>query len=178
MAVGAPFAVLLAEELFASGCQILLSITSAGQLTPLGTPPYFVFIEKALRDDGTSAHYLPPDAWSRPLPTMDRLMDQALVGLSFPVHRGASWTTDAPFRETPSSIAAAKALGAQIVEMEAAALYAFSGATSSPLLCFAQVTNQMARQAGDFEKGEMNGTVGLRALIAVVAAWWIQSSRE
>jgi hypothetical protein len=31
-AVGAPFAVLVAEELFASGCQFLVSVTSAGQL--------------------------------------------------------------------------------------------------------------------------------------------------
>src|SRR5581483_854641 len=32
-AVGAPFAVLVAEELFASGCGFLLSLTSSGQIT-------------------------------------------------------------------------------------------------------------------------------------------------
>ena len=31
-AVGAPFAVLVAEELFACGCQLLISLTSAGQI--------------------------------------------------------------------------------------------------------------------------------------------------
>jgi hypothetical protein len=41
-AVGAPFAVLIAEELFASNCQLLVSITSAGQITPAGQTPYFV----------------------------------------------------------------------------------------------------------------------------------------
>lgn len=35
-AVGAPFAVLVAEELFASGCRLLISITSAGQIIPAG----------------------------------------------------------------------------------------------------------------------------------------------
>ena len=40
-AVGAPFAVLIAEELFASNCQLLVSITSAGQITPAGQTPYF-----------------------------------------------------------------------------------------------------------------------------------------
>ncbi len=33
-AVGAPFAVLIAEELFASGCSFLISLTSAGQIVP------------------------------------------------------------------------------------------------------------------------------------------------
>lgn len=48
--VGAPFAVLVAEELFASGCQLLVSITSAGQLLAVDRPPYAVLIEQALRE--------------------------------------------------------------------------------------------------------------------------------
>src|SRR5215470_8908020 len=56
-AVGAPFAVLIAEELFASGCRLLLSVTSAGQIVPAGPTPYFVIIDRALRDEGTSYHY-------------------------------------------------------------------------------------------------------------------------
>ena len=59
-AVGAPFAVLVAEELFASGCKLLVSLTSAGQIAPAGNPPYFVVIDRALRDEGTSYHYAPP----------------------------------------------------------------------------------------------------------------------
>jgi len=53
-AVGAPFAVLVAEELFACGCRILISLTSAGQIFSAGEPPYFVIIDRALRDEGTS----------------------------------------------------------------------------------------------------------------------------
>lgn len=51
---------LLAEELFACGCELLISITSSGQITPLGKPPYFILIDRALRDEGASYHYLPP----------------------------------------------------------------------------------------------------------------------
>lgn len=58
-AVGASYAVLVAEQLFATGCRLLLSVTSSGQITALGEPPYFILIEKALRDEGTSYHYLP-----------------------------------------------------------------------------------------------------------------------
>jgi uridine phosphorylase len=163
---------LVAEQLFASGCRLLLSITSAGQLAPLGISPYFVFIECALRDEGTSGHYRPAATWSRIHASLDSLVARVLPNLAFPVHRGASWTTDAPYRETQSAIEAARALGAVVVEMEAAALYAFSEASGHHVLCFAHVTNQMAQQAGDFKKGEANGTDQVRALLSELAARW------
>jgi hypothetical protein len=62
--VGASFAVLVAEELFASGCRLLVSMTSAGQVLPAGPPPYFVVIDRALRDEGTSYHYTPPSEFA------------------------------------------------------------------------------------------------------------------
>jgi uridine phosphorylase len=171
-AVGSSFAVLVAEELFACGCKLLISITSAGQLVDLRPPPYFVLIERALRDEGTSYHYLPPAEFSSVNSTLLHAMENAFAGLRVPVERGAVWTTDAPFRETPSAIAGMKAKGLLAVEMEAAALYAFAEARSRPVLCFAHVTNQMAMVSGDFEKGEADGTVDALALIAAVASAW------
>ena len=67
-AVGASFAVLVAEELFASGCRLLVSLTSAGQVLPAGPPPYFVVIDRALRDEGTSYHYTSPSEFCRRRP--------------------------------------------------------------------------------------------------------------
>ncbi len=171
-AVGASFAVLVAEELFASGCELLISITSAGQLVELRPPPYFVLIERALRDEGTSYHYLPPAEFSRVGADLLSAMKDAFVTLRVPVERGAVWTTDAPFRETATAIAAMKAKGLLAVEMEAAALYAFAEARRKPVVCFAHVTNQMATVSGDFEKGEADGTVDALALIgATMRAW-------
>ena len=164
-AVGASFAVLIAEELFASGCRLLISMTSAGQLVPLGPPPYFVLIEKALRDEGTSYHYLPPSEFSAADELLLDKLTRAFDGLSVPVRRGATWTTDAPFRETPEAIAAMNAKGLLAVEMEAAALYAFAHACSKSVVCFAHVTNQMGRVQQDFEKGEADGTVDALAVI-------------
>jgi uridine phosphorylase len=69
-AVGAPFAVLVAEQLFASGCGLLISITSAGRLAELRPPPYFVLIERALRNEGTSYHYQPPTEFSHADPKL------------------------------------------------------------------------------------------------------------
>src|SRR5690606_26995071 len=125
-AVGASFAVLVAEELFASGCKLLISITSAGQIVPAGQPPYFVLIDRALRDEGTSYHYLPPAPYSKIQSAILQRLDSAFEGATETVLRGATWTTDAPFRETEQAIAYARSEGILGVEMEAAALYAFA----------------------------------------------------
>ena len=101
-------------------------------------------------------------------------MNGAFSALRVPVERGATWTTDAPFRETPATIAAMKAKGLLAVEMEAAALYSFAKARGKPVICFAHVTNQMARIEGDFEKGEADGSVDALAVIVAAARAWSQ----
>jgi uridine phosphorylase len=168
-AVGAPFAVLVAEQLFASGCQFIISVTSAGQITPVRAPPYFVVIERALRDEGTSYHYAAPSEYAdADAGLVDRTFAAATAkGLA--VLRGASWTTDAPFRETARAIAAARARGVLAVEMEAAALYTFGAVRKRPVLCLAHVTNSMGQVQGDFEKGEADGSAEALRIIATVA---------
>lgn len=164
-AVGASFAVLVAEELFASGCELLISVTSSGQITPVQAPPYFILIDRALRDEGTSYHYLPPADWSEaPAHLVDRL-EGAFETIGLKVMRGATWTTDAPFRETEEAIDSMRKREILAVEMEAAALYAFAKARQRPVICFAHVTNQMGRIEGDFEKGKENGTADSLELV-------------
>jgi uridine phosphorylase len=168
-AVGAPFAVLVAEELFACGCRLLISVTSAGQIVPAGAPPYFVVIDRALRDEGTSYHY----AAAAPFADADAAMIAAaahcLKSAGIAAHVGASWTTDAPFRETAEAIAAARAKGVLAVEMEAAALYAFARSRNRAVLCLAHVTNTMGLADQDFEKGEAQGAADALALLDVLA---------
>ena len=126
--VGASFAVLVAEELFGSGCELLISLTSAGQIARAGDPPYFVVIDRALRDEGTSYHYAPPSVFADGDPRLVAVAGNALGPLRQRTVIGASWTTDAPFRETSEAIEAARTKGILCVEMEAAALYAFARA--------------------------------------------------
>jgi uridine phosphorylase len=171
-AVGAPFAVLVAEQLFASGCRLLISVTSAGQIVASGPTPYFILIDRAIRDEGTSYHYLPPSQFAAGdeellAPVMTAMADTPLT-----VQRGATWTTDAPFRETEAAIEAARAHGALAVEMEAAALYAFAAARGKSVLCFAHVTNQMAQIEGDFEKGAANGAQDALVILCAAACAW------
>jgi uridine phosphorylase len=173
--VGASFAVLIAEELFVSGCQLLISVTSSGLILPKQKPPFFVLIERALRDEGTSYHYLPPSDYSYINNELLALLKDAFSELAIPVYRGATWTTDAPFRETDVAIEQAKSRGILAVEMEASALYAFAQACHKAVICFAHVTNQMGTIDGDFEKGVADGSRDSLELIASTAKAWLSA---
>lgn len=155
--VGSSFAVLVAEELFASGCRLLVSLTSAGQIVPSGPPPYFVIIDRALRDEGTSYHYAPPAEFADAAARLVAIASKAMSAHSARCFVGSSWTTDAPFRETAEAIEAARKKGILAVEMEAAALYTFASVAAVNVLCLAHVTNTMGQSGDDFEKGEADG---------------------
>jgi len=164
-AVGSPFAVLVAEEMFASGYTLLLSLTSAGRISERPDLPRFLVILKALRDEGTSDHYVARGSSCLPNSILLKTLSSALGNSRLSLGPGTSWTTDAPFRETAAAIRRAQKLGADCVEMEAAALYAFAQARRKDVICVAHVTNSMARSIGDFEKGEEGGSIDSLTLI-------------
>lgn len=169
-AVGASYAVLLAEELFGSGCRLLISLTSAGQITASDPTPYFVIIDRALRDEGTSYHYAAPADYADADSDLVAKAERLLRDSGQRVFTGATWTTDAPFRETAEAIEAARAEGILAVEMEAAALYAFARASGRRVLCLAHVTNTMGLAGDDFEKGEADGTADALQVLGKLAS--------
>nr|WP_281381235.1 nucleoside phosphorylase [Halobellus ruber] len=171
-AVGASFAVLLAEQLFAAGCRFLISVTSAGQIVPKDDPPYFVLIERALRDEGTSHHYRPTGRYATLDDELGASVEEACEPVSRPVYTGSTWTTDAPFRETETAIERARSEEVLAVEMEAAALYTFAAVREQPVVCFAHVTNQMGQTADDFEKGKADGSRDALEVIGAAATAW------
>jgi hypothetical protein len=104
--VGAPFAVLVAEELAASGCRLVINLTSAGRIAAPTGLAAFVVIEQALRDEGTSLHYLPASRWSRLSSDIrDRLADlvvpaprrrSCMAARGRPMRRSARRSTTSP----------------------------------------------------------------------------------
>ncbi len=147
-------------------------MTSAGQIVQQTPPPYFILIDRALRDEGTSYHYLPPADFVDAEERLVVAVMKAFAAVAQPIWRGATWTTDAPFRETAAAIERCRARNILAVEMEAAGLYAFAQARGKPVLCFAHVTNQMAVIEGDFGKGEADGSAASLNVIAIVASAW------
>ncbi|MBK8503572.1 MAG: nucleoside phosphorylase [Saprospiraceae bacterium] len=164
-AVGAPFAVLLAEQMFVSGCKLIISITSAGLISPVDGEPEYILITRALRDEGTSHHYIPTSEYSYLSKELLNYSARIISSSNPKISLGTSWTTDAPYRETPAAIQDAKSRNIHVVEMEAAALYAFAQCKNKSIVCFAHITNSMAQNEGDFEKGEKNGSVASLELI-------------
>ena len=176
--VGGSFSVLVAEQLFASGCGLLLNIASAGQITNVGPPPYYILVERALRDEGTSYHYLPPSNYVGADPALLSLATDAIAQSGHDVYLGDTWTTDAPFRETADSIESRRQDGILAVEMEAAALYAFAAACARPVICLAHVSNQLGCVDGDFEKGDGNGAAGSFDLAMALAVAWQRKTQS
>jgi nucleoside phosphorylase len=168
-AVGAPFAVLVAEQLFVSGCELLISIASAGEIATGLDKPSYMLIERALRDEGTSYHYLPPEPYVSADAGLVNLVAGAAKSSCVPLSRGTSWTTDAPFRETAASIAERRSQGIHTVEMEAAALLAFASARDVPVICIAHITNALGQVDGDFMKGEDCGVRSALLLVEEIA---------
>jgi len=171
-AVGAPFAVLVAEQLFAAGCAFLVSVTSSGRIVPKDDPPYFVLIERALRDEGTSHHYTAPGRYATADPDLVARVGTACRSVPRAVYAGSTWTTDAPFRETEAAIDRAREEGILAVEMEAAALYALAGERGYPVVCFAHVTNEMGQGEGEFEKGNPDGEPAAVAVLRGAIDGW------
>jgi uridine phosphorylase len=166
--VGSSYAVLVAEQLFVSGCKLLISITSAGIINQPNNTKRFALITDAIRDEGTSYHYLPPEQPSLLPSKLRQKLTPFLQGNDCPCFEASSWTTDAPYRETQTAINNWKQQNIVCVEMEAAALYALAIAKNYNIICFAHLTNSMAQVEGDFEKGEEFGSIDTLALVSYI----------
>jgi len=151
--IGGPYAVLVAEQLHVSGARALVGLTSAGRVNPSVPVPSLVVATSAIRDEGTSYHYLPAaDVVAAPTKLAASLYD-GLQGLGLPVSRGLVWTTDAPYRETVEELAEHARRGALAVEMQAASLFAFAQARHADVGVVAHVTNAIDHTGASFDKG-------------------------
>lgn len=122
--LGAPAAALTVEQLAALGTRRIITVGTAAALQPGLGPGTLVVCDRALRDEGLSHHYLPPGRSIGPSPELTQHLLEALRGTDSPVRRGASWTTDAPYRETAVEAAHHQTAGILTADMEAAAVFA------------------------------------------------------
>jgi uridine phosphorylase len=122
--IGAPSAAVVLEELIAWGVRRVISVGTAGTLQPHLAPGDVVLCTSAIRDEGTSHHYLPPGRLAEPGPGLTAHLGATLRARGLRVTEGRSWTTDAPYRETAAEVRRYREEGVLTVEMEAAALFA------------------------------------------------------
>lgn len=122
--VGAPLAAGLLEEVIALGCRNFVACGGAGVLNRELTVGHLVVPNAAVRDEGTSYHYLPPTREVAPTPKALTAIERTLQKRNVAYRVGKTWTTDAYYRETRTRMALRRGEGCVTVEMEAAALFA------------------------------------------------------
>ena len=135
--VGAPVAAITLERMIALGTRKFIACGGAGTLIPNTTVGHLVVPTNAVRDEGTSYHYLPPSREVSPDPAAVAAIEAALKADGADYITGKTWTTDAVFRETPAKIARRREEGCITVEMEAATFFAvaqFRGVTFGQIL--------------------------------------------
>lgn len=152
--IGGPYAVLVAEQLHAAGARAIVGLTSAGRVAPSLPMPSLVVADEAIRDEGTSLHYVAPsERVAAPTRDLIRSLTQALSTVAA-VTSGLVWTTDAPYRETETQVRHWANVGALAVEMQAASLFAFGAARGASVAIVAMVSNGSDHTGDQFDTGE------------------------
>jgi uridine phosphorylase len=122
--VGAPLAAGYMEEIIACGCNRIIACGGCGSLHPEITVGYPLVLTAAVRDEGTSYHYLPPSREITAQPGPISAIEAACRAKGVGYRLVKSWTTDAVYRETAARRALRLAEGCDVVEMEASAFLA------------------------------------------------------
>lgn len=172
--IGGPYAVLVAEQLWAAGAKVIVGLTSAGRVSPTLPLPSIVVVDEAVRDEGTSLHYVPPsEIIATPTPALADLLAHELSTTASHVERGAVWTTDAPYRETADQLRTWADRGVLAVEMQAAALFAFARARSATAAVVALVSNGVDQGDGQFDTGGHDFRLRVLSAVARAAASYL-----
>ena len=123
-AIGAPFSVIMMEKVIAIGAQKIVVCGGAGVLTKEINVGHLIVPNFAIRDEGTSYHYLPPareiELDAECVQVVKNVLDRHKIDYLV----GRTWTTDALYRETPKKVARRREEGCLCVEMECSALAA------------------------------------------------------
>jgi uridine phosphorylase len=122
--VGAPLAAGFLDEIIAGGARSMVACGGCGVLQKEIVAGHPIVLTAAVRDEGTSYHYLPPGREVSASPRVTAAIEQALQARKIDYLPGKSWTTDGIYRETAAKRDQRISEGCQVVEMEAAAFFA------------------------------------------------------
>ena len=131
--LGAPLAAIMLEELIALGCRSFVVCGGAGVLDSDVAAGHLIVPTSAVRDEGTSYHYLPPMREVAINADAVDVITATLTAAGVPFRLAKTWTTDAVYRETADRVGARVAEGCLAVEMEVAALAAVAQFRDVPL---------------------------------------------
>ncbi|WP_254663227.1 nucleoside phosphorylase [Haladaptatus sp. W1] len=122
--IGSPTTAILMELLQSAGTEAFLSVGWSGCLQPDVPQSHYLVVDEAIRDEGVSHHYLPHSERIDASGAMVAELEHAVEAAGGKFEVGATWTTDALFRETVPEIERYAEDGVLAVDMEAAATFA------------------------------------------------------
>lgn len=122
--IGSPVVANLAEEMIAWGAKRIAILSLAGGLQPNLAPGAVVICDRAIRDEGTSYHYLPAEKYASASPNFVSRLSSAFEANGVSPSIGSAWSTDAPYRESYEEASLYQSEGALAVDMESAGLFA------------------------------------------------------
>lgn len=141
---GAPIVAELAEELVVMGLKKMILMTWGGALQPELEPGDIVVCDRAIRDEGTSHHYLAPEKYVGANASMVDDLARAIRFRGAKCSIGASWTTDAPYRETRVEVERYQNEGVKVVEMESSGLFTIGRVRNIPTASVIIVMDSLA----------------------------------
>jgi uridine phosphorylase len=157
---GAPTAVLTLEELIAFGIKKFVSLGAAGGLQQNMNIGDIVICDRAIRDEGTSFHYLPVEKYAYSNPELTERLCKTFERKGIPYSKGTSWTTDAPYRETIEELRQYRSDGVATVEMEASALFAvgaYRGVCVSSIFTISDILSEEDWDQGYHSEEKLEG---------------------
>lgn len=165
--VGAPAAVIVLEELAAAGSRRFMSIGTSGTLQKGIKIGDLVVCDRAIRDEGTSHHYLPHSKYAHASEKMTAAIIASLKKRRRKYVVGTSWTVDAPFRETVLETKHYQKEGVVTVEMEASALFAVAEYRGLEMGSILTISDSLAEPEWEPQFHHQKTTRGLEALYRV-----------
>ncbi len=174
--IGSPVIGGLTDEFAALGVKQFVLVGMAGGLQPELTTGSLVVSSSAIRGEGVSQHYLPADRTVDSSPELIQGVSQILAKQDHPHRLGATWTTDAPFRELRKDVLAHQQQGVLAVDMEAAAMLAVAKANHLSGAALFAIADQLSGGEWRMAKELHPAQKGLSILFEAVFAYLTEPS--
>jgi uridine phosphorylase len=126
-----------------------------------------VICDRAIRDEGTSDHYLPAEKYAFPSPELTENLSKAFESKGIPYSKGTTWTTDAPYRESIEELRQYRSEGVATVEMEASALFAVGAYRGVSVSAVFTLSDLLSEEDWDQEYHSEKKLEGLKKIFEV-----------
>lgn len=167
--VGAPVAAADLEDLHEMGCNKFIVFGNCGVLDKDIEDCSVIIPNEAIRDEGTSYHYVKADKTIKVNKKYVSEFKDILNQLGYSYTEGMTWTTDAFYRETRGKLQSRVTMGAKCVEMECAALQAVADFRGFDFFTFFYAGDNL--DLPEWDKRSLSGDVKLdeKSRIALLA---------